>query len=105
MKKIGFIGTGLMGFPMAKNILKSGYKLKAFNRTLSKVEALDEFGAEIAITLSELVKDCEIIITMLTDDDAIDEVMGSLNFLDNLKPGSIVIDMSSIKPILSLIHI
>ena len=62
MKKIGFIGTGLMGFPMAKNILKSGYKLKAFNRTLSKVKALHEFGAEIAITLSELVKNSEIIL-------------------------------------------
>ena len=104
MKKIGFIGTGLMGFPMAKNILKSGYKLKAFNRTLSKVKALEEFGAEIAITLSELVKDSEIIITMLTDDEAIDEVMGSLNFLDNLKPRSIVIDMSSIKPITAKKH-
>ena len=98
MKKIGFIGTGLMGFPMAKNILKSGYKLKAFNRSLSKAKPLEEFGAEITITLNELVKDSEIIITMLTDDNAIDEVMGSLNFLDYLKPGSIVIDMSSIKP-------
>ena len=104
MRKIGFIGIGLMGFPMAKNILKSGYKLKAFNRSLAKVKALDEFGAEIAITLSELVKDSEIIITMLSDDDAIDEVMGSLNFLDNLKPGSIVIDMSSIKPITAKKH-
>ena len=77
MKKIGFIGTGLMGFPMAKNILKSGYKLKAFNRSLSKAKPLEEFGAEITITLSELVKDSGIIITMLTDDKAIDEVMGS----------------------------
>ena len=104
MKKIGFIGTGLMGFPMAKNILKTGYKLKAFNRSLSKAKALEEFGAEISITFSELVKDSEIIITMLTDDEAIDEVMGSLNFLDYLKPGSIVIDMSSIKPITAKKH-
>ena len=104
MKKIGFIGTGLMGFPMAKNILKSGYKLKAFNRSSSKAKVLEEFGAEITMTLSELVKDSEIIITMLTDDEAIDEVMGSLNFLDNLKPGSIVIDMSSIKPITAKKH-
>ena len=104
MKKIGFIGTGLMGFPMAKNILKSGYKLKAFNRSLSKAKALEEFGAEIAITLSELVKDSEIIITMLTDDKAVDEVMGSSHFLDNLKPGSTVIDMSSTKPITAEKH-
>ena len=91
MKKIGFIGTGLMGFPMAKNILKSGYKLKAFNRSLAKAKALSEFGAEITKTLEELVKGSDVIITMLTDDKAVNEVMGSLNFLDNLKPGSIAV--------------
>ena len=58
MKKIGFIGTGLMGFPMAKNILKSGYKLKVFNRSLVKAEPLKDFGAEISKNVSELVKDC-----------------------------------------------
>ena len=73
MKKIGFIGTGLMGFPMAKNILKSGYKLKAFNRSSYKAKALEEFGAEITITLSELVKDTEIIICLLYTSDAADE--------------------------------
>jgi len=46
MKNIGFIGIGLMGFPMAKNLLKSGYKLKAFNRSQDKAERLKEFGAE-----------------------------------------------------------
>ena len=80
MKKIGFIGIGLMGFPMAKNILKSGYKLKVFNRSLVKAEPLKDFGAEISKTVSELVKDSEIIITMLTDDKAVDEVMGSSHF-------------------------
>ena len=104
MKKIGFIGIGLMGFPMAKNILKSGYKLKVFNRSLVKAEPLKEFGAEISKTVSELVKDSEIIITMLTDDKAVDEVMGSSHFLDNLKPGSTVIDMSSTKPITAEKH-
>ena len=104
MKKIGFIGIGLMGFPMAKNILKSGYKLKVFNRSLVKAELLKDFGAEISKTVSELVKDSEIIITMLTDDKAVDEVMGSSHFLDNLKPGSTVIDMSSTKPITAEKH-
>jgi 2-hydroxy-3-oxopropionate reductase len=104
MKKVGFIGIGLMGFPMAKNILKSGYKLKVFNRSLVKAEPLKDFGAEISKTVSELVKDSEIIITMLTDDKAVDEVMGSSHFLDNLKPGSTVIDMSSTKPITAEKH-
>ena len=98
IKKIGFIGTGLMGLPMAKNILKSGYNLKAFNRTQSKAEPLKEFGGEIAETIKDVVKDNEVIITMLTDDNAINEVMSSSDFLDNLNPGATVIDMSSIKP-------
>ena len=98
IKKIGFIGTGLMGLPMAKNILKSGYNLKAFNRTQNKAEPLKEFGGEIAETIKDVVKDNEVIITMLTDDNAINEVMSSSDFLDNLNPGTTVIDMSSIKP-------
>jgi 2-hydroxy-3-oxopropionate reductase len=96
--KIGFIGTGLMGFPMAKNILKAGYNLKAFNRSKNKAEPLKEFGGEIAHSIKDVVKDSDILITMLTDDNAIDEVMGSSDFLNNLIPGNTVIDMSSIKP-------
>ena len=98
MNKIGFIGTGLMGLPMAKNLLKAGFKLKAYNRSIKKAEALKELGAELSKTLSEVVKDNDFIITMLTDDVAIDAIMSNSNFLDNLKSNSTVIDMSSIKP-------
>ena len=97
-KKIGFIGIGLMGLPMAKNILKSGYNLKVFNRSKNKAEVLKEFGAVITTSIGEVVKDSDVVITMLTDDTAINEVMGSPNFLKNLKSGTIVIDMSSVKP-------
>ena len=97
-KKIGFIGIGLMGLPMAKNILKSGFNLKAFNRSQNKAELLKEFGAEIASSIDEVVKDSDLIITMLTDDGAINDVMDSPNFLENLKSGATVIDMSSVKP-------
>jgi 2-hydroxy-3-oxopropionate reductase len=96
--KIGFIGTGLMGLPMAKNLLKSGFKLKAFNRSINKAESLKDFGAEISKTLGEVVKDNDFIITMLTDDIAVDAIMNNSDFLDNLESGSTVIDMSSIKP-------
>ena len=65
--KIGFIGTGLMGFPMAKNILKAGYNLKAFNRSKNKAEPLKEFGGEIAHSIKDVVKDSDILITMLTE--------------------------------------
>ena len=98
MMKIGFIGTGLMGLPMAKNLLKSGFKLKVFNRSINKAEPLKEFGAEISKTLGEVVKDNDFIITMLTDDSAVDAIMNNSDLLDNLKSGSTVIDMSSVKP-------
>ena len=98
MKKIGFIGIGLMGFPMAKNLLKAGYNLKAFNRSQKKAEPLKEFGAEITTSIDDVVKDSDVLITMLTDDTAINDVMSSSNFLENLKSSATVIDMSSVKP-------
>jgi len=101
MKNIGFIGIGLMGFPMAKNLLKSGYKLKVFNRSQNKAERLKEFGANISTSIKDAVTNSDIIITMLTDDEAIEKVMGSEEFINNIKSHSTVIDMSSINPVLS----
>ena len=98
MMKVGFIGTGLMGFPMAKNLLNSGIKLKVFNRSIGKAKPLKEFGAEISNTLFDVVKDNDLIITMLTDDTAVEAIMSHSDFLENVKSESTVIDMSSIKP-------
>ena len=98
MMKIGFIGTGLMGLPMAKNILKAGYNLKAFNRSKNKATPLKDQGAEISSSIKEAVSDSDVVITMLTDDTAVDEIMSSSDFLGGLKSESIVIDMSSVKP-------
>ena len=96
--KISFIGTGLMGFPMAKNLLLKKLDLKIFSRTLEKAKPLEEFGGKITSSLSEAVKNTDIIFTMLTDDKAVEEVLGNKDFLDNLTQSSTVIDMSSIKP-------
>ena len=104
MKKIGFIGIGLMGFPMAKNLLRSGYKLNVFNRSIDKANSLKEFGAEISESVAELVKNSEVVITMLTDDAAVDQVMGDTDFIDNLIPGTTIIDMSSVKPETAIKH-
>ncbi|MDC3027623.1 NAD(P)-dependent oxidoreductase [Candidatus Pelagibacter sp.] len=98
MMKIGFIGTGLMGLPMAKNILKAGYNLKAFNRSKNKAAPLKDQGAEISSSIKEAVSDSDFIITMLTDDTAVDEIMSSSDFLKGLKSEATVIDMSSVKP-------
>ena len=104
MKKIGFIGIGLMGLPMAKNLLKAGYELKAFNRTESKAEPLREFGGKVSKTIEEVVSDNDVVITMLTDDSSVDAVMNSREFLDNLKVDATVIDMSSVKPTTAIKH-
>ena len=104
MKKIGFIGIGLMGLPMAKNLLKAGYELKAFNRTESKAEPLKEFGGKISKSIEEVVSDNDVVITMLTDDSSVDAVMNSQEFLDNLKVDATVIDMSSVKPTTAISH-
>ena len=93
-----------MGLPMSKNLVKAGYNLTVFNRSKNKAEPLKEFGAKISNTLKDAVDGSDIIITMLTDDTAVDEVMNNLDFLNNLKPGAIVIDMSSVKPTTATKH-
>ena len=101
MKSIGFIGIGLMGFPMAKNLLKSGYNLKAYNRSQDKADRLKEFGAEISTSIKDVVTNSDVIITMLTDDAAVEKVMGSDEFISNIKEGATVIDMSSVNPVIT----
>ena len=96
--KISFIGTGLMGFPMAKNLLKKKLNLKIFSRTLDKAKPLEEVGGIITASISETVKETETIFTMLTDDNAVEKVLGDQEFINNLEPSSTVIDMSSINP-------
>ena len=103
-KKIGFIGIGLMGLPMSKNLVKAGYNLTVFNRSKNKAEPLKEFGAKISNTLKDAVDGSDIIITMLTDDTAVDEVMNNDDFTKSLKSGAIVIDMSSVKPTTATKH-
>ena len=99
--QIGFIGVGLMGFPMAKNLLKAGYKLKAFNRTQDKAERLKEFSAEISTSIKEVVTNSDVVITMLTDDAAVEKVMGSDEFIPNIKESATVVDMSSVNPVIT----
>ena len=93
-----------MGLPMSKNILKAGYNLTAFNRSKNKAEPLKEFGAKISNTLKDAVDGSDIVITMLTDDTAVDEVMNNDDFTKSLKSGAIVIDMSSVKPTTATKH-
>ena len=101
MMNIGFIGIGLMGFPMAKNLLKSGYNLKVYNRSQDKADRLKEFGAEISLSVKDVVTNADVVITMLTDDAAVEKVMSSDEFISNIKEGATVIDMSSVNPVIT----
>ncbi len=98
-KSIGFIGLGIMGKPMAKNILKAGYKLAVFNRTKSKMAELTAAGAYSCKNYKEVADKAEIIITMLPNSPEVKEVINRL--LLHLKSGTIIIDMSSIAPLVS----
>ncbi len=100
--KIGFIGTGLMGAPMIKNLLNSSHKISIFNRTIKKAKKLEKYGAILSFDIKELVKDKNVVITMLTDDKAVNEIINSKKFLKNLNKKTTVIDMSSTKPITAL---
>ena len=93
-----------MGLPMSKNLVKAGYNLTVFNRSKNKAEPLKEFGAKISNTLKDAVDGSDIVITMLTDDTAVDEVMNNDDFSKSLKSGAIVIDMSSVKPTTATKH-
>ncbi len=93
---ITFLGTGLMGLPMAENLIKSGNKLTVYNRTKSKTEPLAKLGAEVCEHAAEAVSKNEVIISMLTDYPAFEDVLLSNSKLDlNDKT---IIQMSTIAP-------
>ncbi len=95
---IAFVGTGLMGLPMVKNLAKSNYKIKAFNRTLSKMNELTIFeNIKISNSLEDAIKNSEVVITMLPDDDSVKKVIDEILEKKLLKSNSIFIDMSSTK--------
>lgn len=101
MKKIGFIGLGTMGSPMAANLLKQGYPVTVYNRTASKGAALASQGASLAATPREAAASADVIITMVSNDASIAAVYeGPDGVLAGIRPGTTVIDCSTISPAL-----
>jgi len=102
MKNIGFIGLGIMGCPMAKNLLKKGYSLTVYDIVPEKVDELVEAGAMAGLSNKDVAENSEIIITMLPNSPEVKEaVLGKNGVLDGARPGTILIDMSSIAPLAS----
>ena len=96
---IGFIGLGIMGQGMARNLLKAGFPLVVWNRTESKMTPLVEAGAQAAQTPADLASQCDIIITCVSDTPDVEAViLGDEGVLYGARPGSLVIDMSTISP-------
>jgi 2-hydroxy-3-oxopropionate reductase len=95
---IGFIGIGIMGRPMAKNLIKAGYKLIVYDK-FAKFDDLVSLGAEGGSSNKEVAAKCDIIITMLPNSPQVKEViLGPGGVIEAVKPGQIVVDMSSIAP-------
>ncbi|HUV12518.1 MAG TPA: NAD(P)-dependent oxidoreductase [Acidobacteriota bacterium] len=96
---VGFIGLGIMGLPMASNLVKAGYRLVVFNRTREKAEAMAGEFVQVASSPAEVASRCQMMITIVTDSAAVEEVIaGPQGLLAALTPESIVIDMSTISP-------
>jgi 2-hydroxy-3-oxopropionate reductase len=99
--RIGFIGLGIMGKPMSKNLIKAGYKLVVLESNKYAGE-LASFGAEVAPTPKAVAKRSDIVITMLPNSPQVKQVvLGADGVIEGAKPGSVVIDMSSIAPLIS----
>jgi 2-hydroxy-3-oxopropionate reductase len=97
--KIGFIGLGIMGGPMAANLVGAGHAVAGFNRSKSKVDTLVSKGGEAAASVAEAVRGKEIVATMLPDSPDVREVvLGEGGVLENIEPGATLIDFSTIRP-------
>lgn len=102
MKQIGFIGLGIMGKPMSRNLLKAGYSLTVFDCNTTAVEEVAACGATPADSSREVAENSDVVITMLPNSPHVrDVVCGEGGVLEGARPGTVLIDMSSIAPLAS----
>ncbi len=99
IERVGFIGLGIMGRPMAKNLIKAGYRLVVHNRSRKAVRELVSAGAEEAYSPAEVAERSSVVITMLPDSPDVEDVtLGENGIIYGMKSGNYYIDMSSISP-------
>jgi 3-hydroxyisobutyrate dehydrogenase-like beta-hydroxyacid dehydrogenase len=99
---VGFIGLGIMGQPMALNLVKAGFKVSVFNRTRDKAAPLEKAGAHVASSPADAARDADYVMSIVSDSAASEEVMiGKEGVLQTVKPGAIVIDSATISPVVS----
>jgi len=96
---IGFIGLGIMGKPMARNLIRAGYSMVVHNRGRGPVDELAKEGAKAGSSAKDVAQQSDVIITMLPDSPDVEAVvLGNDGVLEGLKPGATLVDMSTIKP-------
>src|SRR5258707_12633638 len=97
--KLGFVGIGYMGRPIARRLLESGFKVTAYDRDRGKAKELVRYGASVGKSVSELAASCDVILSCLPSDEAVlDLYTGPNGALANTSPGSLIIDMSTVYP-------
>src|SRR6266404_60240 len=97
--KLGFVGIGYMGRPIARRLLESGFKLTAYDRDHGKAEELVRYGGSVAKSVSELFSGCNVILSCLPSDEAVlDIYRGPDGAFAHTSPGSVIIDMSTVYP-------
>lgn len=103
IKAVSYLGLGTMGGGMASNLLKAGYKLTVWNRSVEKCEPFAKKGARVAKTPADAVRDGELVIYSLSNDQAVEEVVfGARGILNGISAGQIAMDMSTVLPAMSL---
>ncbi|WP_298452038.1 NAD(P)-dependent oxidoreductase [uncultured Marinobacter sp.] len=103
LPQIAFLGIGLMGTPMTRNLLDSGFPMTVWNRTANKCEPFAS-EARLAESPSDAVRTADVVITMLENSDVVEQVLVTSGAMAALKPGALVIDMSSIQPSVARRH-
>lgn len=98
-ESIGFIGLGIMGMPMARNLIKAGFAVTVYNRTASKADRLAGEGARKAGSPAELAGENPVVIIMVSDTPDVESlILGENGVIERIRPGSVIIDMSTISP-------
>jgi len=103
IKTISYLGLGTMGSGMASNLLKAGYQLTVWNRSAEKCKPFARKGARVADTPADAARDVDLVIYMLSNDQAVEEVVfGAKGILGGIKKGQVAMDMSTVLPAMSL---
>lgn len=98
-EKLGFIGLGIMGLPMALNLRRAGHEVYVYNRTASRAQTVVEAGAKLCTTPAEVAKNADIIFTCVSDTPDVEAVLfGMDGVIHGVKPGAVVVDHSTISP-------